>query len=128
MLVSPLAGALSDRIGRRPIMITGLTLLTVSFAWVAWRGTLGASWVELVIALFIGGVGMSMALPTRRLRDARLRHGRVQAGPLGLRGLGLPRHALRHAVSPRPKQAQGATEAESAQAQDPAARQPGVRS
>ena len=64
MLVSPLAGALSDRIGLRPIMITGLMLLTVSFAWVAWRGSLGTSWVELVIALFIGGVGISMALPT----------------------------------------------------------------
>jgi EmrB/QacA subfamily drug resistance transporter len=64
MLVSPLAGALSDRIGRRPIMLTGLMLLTVSFVWVAWKGSLDTSWVELVIALFIGGVGISMALPT----------------------------------------------------------------
>ncbi|HUJ65085.1 MAG TPA: DHA2 family efflux MFS transporter permease subunit, partial [Acidimicrobiales bacterium] len=64
MLVSPLAGALSDRIGRRPIMVTGLMLLTASFVWVAWTGSLGTSWVELVIALFIGGAGISMALPT----------------------------------------------------------------
>jgi EmrB/QacA subfamily drug resistance transporter len=64
MLISPLAGAVSDRIGRRPIMVTGLMLLATSFAWVAWRGSLGTSWVELVIALFIGGVGISMALPT----------------------------------------------------------------
>jgi EmrB/QacA subfamily drug resistance transporter len=63
-LVSPLAGAASDRIGRRPVMITGLALLTASFAWVAWRGSLGTSWVELVIALFTGGAGISMALPT----------------------------------------------------------------
>jgi EmrB/QacA subfamily drug resistance transporter len=64
MLVSPIAGALSDRIGRRPIIVVGLSLLTVGLAWVAWRGSLGTSSVELVIALLIAGVGISMALPT----------------------------------------------------------------
>lgn len=64
MVVSPLAGALSDRIGRRPIMVTGLTLQALGFAWVAARGSLGTSWVELVAALFVAGIGISMALPT----------------------------------------------------------------
>ena len=64
MLVSPVAGALSDRIGRRPIIVTGLSLLTAGFVWVAWRGSLRTSWIELVIALLIAGVGISMALPT----------------------------------------------------------------
>ncbi|MGZ4218237.1 MAG: DHA2 family efflux MFS transporter permease subunit [Solirubrobacteraceae bacterium] len=64
MLVSPIAGALSDRIGRRPIIVVGLSLLTTGFVWVAWRGSLRASWIELVIALLIAGVGISMALPT----------------------------------------------------------------
>ena len=64
MLISPLAGALSDRIGRRPIIVLGLSMLTVGFVWVAWRGSLHTSWVELVIALLIAGVGISMALPT----------------------------------------------------------------
>ena len=64
MLVSPLAGALSDRIGRRPISVAGLSLLTAGFAWVAWRGSMHTSWVEIVIALLIAGVGISMALPT----------------------------------------------------------------
>jgi EmrB/QacA subfamily drug resistance transporter len=64
MLVSPLAGALSDRVGRRPIIIVGLSLLTAGFVWVAWRGSMRTSWIELVIALLIAGVGISMALPT----------------------------------------------------------------
>jgi EmrB/QacA subfamily drug resistance transporter len=64
MLVSPIAGALSDRIGRRPIMVTGLALQALGFAWVAERGSLHTSWVELVVALLVAGIGVSMALPT----------------------------------------------------------------
>jgi EmrB/QacA subfamily drug resistance transporter len=64
MLVSPLAGALSDRVGRRPIIVTGLSLLTAGFVWVAWQGSLRTSWIELVVALLVAGVGISMALPT----------------------------------------------------------------
>jgi EmrB/QacA subfamily drug resistance transporter len=64
MLISPLAGAVSDRIGRRPIIVVGLSMLTAGFAWVAWQGSLHASWIELVIALLVAGVGISMALPT----------------------------------------------------------------
>lgn len=64
MLVSPIAGAMSDRIGRRPVMLTGLTLQALGFAWVAARGSLATSWIELMLALLIAGIGISMALPT----------------------------------------------------------------
>ena len=64
MLVSPLAGALSDRIERRRIMITGLSLQAVGYAWVAACGSLDTSWIEQVLGLFVAGVGISMALPT----------------------------------------------------------------
>ncbi len=64
MFVSPLAGAFSDRLGRRPIMIAGLALQALGFVWVAARGSLAASWIELDAALLIAGVGVSMALPT----------------------------------------------------------------
>jgi MFS family permease len=64
MVISPLAGAISDRIGRKPIMAAGLALQALGFAWVAARGSLRTSWVELVIALLVAGVGISMALPT----------------------------------------------------------------
>ena len=64
MFVSPLAGALSDRVGRRPIMVLGLTMQAIGFVWVAARGSLSTSWVELTVALLISGIGISMALPT----------------------------------------------------------------
>ena len=64
MFISPVAGAVSDRIGRRPVMVTGLFLQAAGFVWVAIAGSLSTSWVELDIALLIAGVGVSMALPT----------------------------------------------------------------
>jgi MFS family permease len=64
MLVSPAAGALSDRVGRRPVMVTGLFMQAAGFAWVAVRGSLSTGWAELDVALLVAGVGVSMALPT----------------------------------------------------------------
>jgi EmrB/QacA subfamily drug resistance transporter len=64
MFIAPLAGALSDRVGRRPIMLTGLMLQALGYIWVAARGSLGTSWIELDAALLVAGVGISMALPT----------------------------------------------------------------
>jgi EmrB/QacA subfamily drug resistance transporter len=64
MIISPFAGALSDRIGRRPIMVVGLSLQALGFIWVASHDSLAMSWIELDIALLISGVGISMALPT----------------------------------------------------------------
>jgi EmrB/QacA subfamily drug resistance transporter len=64
MFISPIAGAVSDRIGRRPVMVIGLTLQTLGFIWVAVRGSLATSWIELMLALLVAGIGISMALPT----------------------------------------------------------------
>jgi len=64
MVISPIAGAVSDRVGRRPVMATGLFLQAGGLVWVAVAGSLSTSWVELDVALLIAGVGVSMALPT----------------------------------------------------------------
>ncbi|HVY96193.1 MAG TPA: DHA2 family efflux MFS transporter permease subunit [Solirubrobacterales bacterium] len=64
MVVSPLAGALSDRLGRRPIIVAGLSLQAIGFLWFTARGSLATSWIELDAALLVAGVGISMALPT----------------------------------------------------------------
>jgi EmrB/QacA subfamily drug resistance transporter len=63
MVVSPIAGAVSDRIGRRPVIAVGLLLQTIGFAWVALNVS-HASTAAVVVALLIAGVGISMALPT----------------------------------------------------------------
>ncbi len=64
MLVSPVAGALSDRIGRRPVIAAGLLLQAIGFGWVALKASAGAGNLQLVLALLAAGIGISMALPT----------------------------------------------------------------
>jgi EmrB/QacA subfamily drug resistance transporter len=64
MFISPVAGALSDRIGRRPLIATGLLLQALGFCWVALSASPGAGYLELAIPLLVAGVGISMALPT----------------------------------------------------------------
>jgi EmrB/QacA subfamily drug resistance transporter len=64
MIVSPAAGALSDRIGRRPVIASGLLLQAIGFGWVALRASASGSSVGLVLALLVSGIGISMALPT----------------------------------------------------------------
>jgi len=64
IFIAPIAGAVSDRIGRRPLIVGGLTLQAAGFAWVALIGSPHASLLELLLALFVAGAGTSMALPT----------------------------------------------------------------
>ena len=64
MFIAPVAGALSDRIGRRPVMVTGLVLQTVGFTWAAAHSAPSTTWIELAAALLVAGIGVSMALPT----------------------------------------------------------------
>ncbi len=64
MLISPIAGALSDRIGRRPVIVSGLLLQAAGLGWVALNASAAASTLRLVLALLVAGIGISMALPT----------------------------------------------------------------
>jgi EmrB/QacA subfamily drug resistance transporter len=63
IFIAPLAGALSDRIGRPPLIIAGLSLQSLGFAWIASRASTHLSMVEWLLVLFVAGVGISMALP-----------------------------------------------------------------
>ncbi len=60
IFVAPLAGALSDRIGGRPIMATGLTLQAVGLAWLGVAMTPEVPYSSLVPGFVISGVGMAL--------------------------------------------------------------------
>jgi EmrB/QacA subfamily drug resistance transporter len=64
VLVAPAAGALADRIGARPLMVTGLAMQAGGLAWVADIATAGGGYARFVAPLIIAGVGISMTLPT----------------------------------------------------------------
>jgi len=65
MLVAPLAGALADRIGSRPLLVTGLLLQAGGLAWVAaLASTADTSYARWVVPLIIAGIGISMTVPT----------------------------------------------------------------
>jgi EmrB/QacA subfamily drug resistance transporter len=60
MVVAPIAGALSDRIGGRPLMATGLALQAIGLGWLAAVSTPTVPYTELVIPFILSGTGMAM--------------------------------------------------------------------
>ena len=60
IFIAPMAGALSDRIGGRPLMATGLTLQAVGLAWLGSTITPTVSYATLVPGFVISGIGMSL--------------------------------------------------------------------
>ena len=67
LFIAPLAGALSDKLGARPLMTLGLAMQAAGLAWVALLAGHTASYAEIVVPLVIAGVGISMAIPTMPL-------------------------------------------------------------
>jgi EmrB/QacA subfamily drug resistance transporter len=62
-IVAPIAGALVDRIGERPLVVLGLKRQAAGFAWVALIATAGLAYWEMVLPLMIAGAGISMSIP-----------------------------------------------------------------
>ncbi len=60
MLVAPIAGLLSDRIGSRPLMASGLALQAVAIGWLASVSTPAVPYGDLVIPFVMAGVGMAL--------------------------------------------------------------------
>ncbi|ANS67235.1 transmembrane efflux protein [Streptomyces lincolnensis] len=60
MLVAPIAGILSDRIGGRPVVATGLFLQAAGLGYMAAVVTTDASYVIQLPGLIISGIGMAL--------------------------------------------------------------------
>jgi EmrB/QacA subfamily drug resistance transporter len=63
ILVAPGVGALVDRIGERPLMVSGLLLQCGGTAWIAAIARPGLPFSHLVPPFIVAGVGISMAIP-----------------------------------------------------------------
>lgn len=60
IFVAPIAGILSDRIGARPLMATGLTLQAFAMFWVSRIAEVDTPYIEWFPAFIAAGVGMSL--------------------------------------------------------------------
>jgi MFS family permease len=64
LVVAPVAGVLSDRIGARPLMATGMLLQALGLAWFALVAVSGTGYAHLILPMLVAGVGVSMPLAT----------------------------------------------------------------
>jgi EmrB/QacA subfamily drug resistance transporter len=60
MFVAPIAGALSDKIGGRPLMATGLGLQAIGLGWIAAVSTATVGYPSLVGPFVLSGIGMAL--------------------------------------------------------------------
>jgi EmrB/QacA subfamily drug resistance transporter len=60
IFVAPIAGALSDRIGGRPLMAVGLALQAIGLGWLATISSPTVPYGDLVPAFVVSGIGMAL--------------------------------------------------------------------
>ncbi len=60
MLVAPIAGALSDKVGGQRLMAVGLTLQAIGLGWIAAVSTPTTPYADLVAPFVVSGIGMSL--------------------------------------------------------------------
>jgi EmrB/QacA subfamily drug resistance transporter len=64
LVVAPLAGTLSDRLGARPVLVTGMSLQGLGLAWFGYLAQTHLDYASVVAPFVIAGIGASMVLPT----------------------------------------------------------------
>jgi EmrB/QacA subfamily drug resistance transporter len=62
--IAPVAGVLTDKIGGRPLVITGFVLFAAAFFVIGPLSMSGASYGTLIIPLFVAGIGVAMSYVT----------------------------------------------------------------
>jgi EmrB/QacA subfamily drug resistance transporter len=60
IIVAPIAGILSDRIGSRPLMAAGLALQATAMAWLAVIVTPDVAYSHLIVPFVLAGTGMAL--------------------------------------------------------------------
>lgn len=63
MFVAPIAGAMSDRVGARPLMVAGLALQAGALAWLALASTPEVGYGALLVPFAMAGAGMALVFP-----------------------------------------------------------------
>lgn len=62
-MTAPVAGALVNKAGERPLVVTGLSMQAIGLFWLAMLAGPGVSYAALVVPLLLAGIGVSMAMP-----------------------------------------------------------------
>jgi EmrB/QacA subfamily drug resistance transporter len=62
-LLTPFAGALIDRVGARPLAVTGLACAAVGLSWIALLSGPATPYLPLVAPLVLIGIGMALSMP-----------------------------------------------------------------
>src|SRR5450432_1671917 len=60
MIVAPIAGALTDRIGGKPFLVAGLALQAIALAWMAAVLSPTVPYIDLVVPFALAGIGMGL--------------------------------------------------------------------
>jgi EmrB/QacA subfamily drug resistance transporter len=62
-VTAPIAGAVVNRFGERPLVVAGLLMQAIGLGWIALIVTPGLAYSALVAPMILAGVGVSMAMP-----------------------------------------------------------------
>jgi EmrB/QacA subfamily drug resistance transporter len=62
-VTAPVAGAVVNKFGERPLVVTGLLMQAIGLGWIAMIVIPGLPYSSLIAPLILAGVGVSMAMP-----------------------------------------------------------------
>jgi EmrB/QacA subfamily drug resistance transporter len=62
-VTAPIAGAVVNKFGERPLVVAGLFMQAIGLGWIALIVTPGVAYSALIAPLVLAGVGVSMAMP-----------------------------------------------------------------
>jgi EmrB/QacA subfamily drug resistance transporter len=62
-VTAPIAGNVVNRVGERPLVVTGLLMQAIGLGWIAMIIAPDAAYATMIAPLVVAGVGVSMAMP-----------------------------------------------------------------